>query len=124
MSRIDDIINVAGHRLSTGAMEEVLASHPDVAECAVIGAADALKGQVPIGLVVLKSGVGKAHDEIARELIARVREQIGAVAAFKQVAVVARLPKTRPGRYCARRCARSPTAATTPCRRRSTIRRC
>src|SRR3546814_9304567 len=69
MSRIDDIINVAGHRLSTGAMEEVLASHPDVAECAVIGAADALKGQVPIGLVVLKSGVGKAHDEIARELI-------------------------------------------------------
>src|SRR3546814_19243861 len=88
----------AGHRRSTGAMEEVLASHPDVAECAVIGAADALKGQVPIGLVVLKSGVGKAHDEIARELIARVREQIGAVAAFKQVAVVARLPKTRSGK--------------------------
>src|SRR3546814_19157946 len=79
-------------------MEEVLASHPDVAECAVIGAADALKGQVPIGLVVLKSGVGKAHDEIARELIARVREQIGAVAAFKPVAMVARLPKTRSGK--------------------------
>src|SRR3546814_1182258 len=75
MSRIDDIINVAGHRLSTGAMEEVLASHPDVAECAVIGAADALKGQVPIRLVGLKSGVGKAHDEIARELIARVLAQ-------------------------------------------------
>lgn len=98
MSRIDDIINVAGHRLSTGAMEEVLASHPDVAECAVIGAADALKGQVPIGLVVLKSGVSKPQDEISRELVARVREQIGAVAALKQVAVVARLPKTRSGK--------------------------
>ncbi|WP_028080827.1 propionyl-CoA synthetase [Solimonas soli] len=98
MSRIDDIINVAGHRLSTGAMEEVLASHPDVAECAVIGAADALKGQVPIGLVVLKSGVSKAPEQISRELVARVREQIGAVAALKQVAVVARLPKTRSGK--------------------------
>ncbi|NGY05745.1 propionyl-CoA synthetase [Solimonas terrae] len=98
MSRIDDIINVAGHRLSTGAMEEVLASHPDVAECAVIGAADALKGQVPIGLVVLKTGVGKSHEQIAGELVARMREQIGAVAALKQIAVVARLPKTRSGK--------------------------
>jgi len=98
MSRIDDIINVAGHRLSTGAMEEVLAAHPDVAECAVIGAADALKGQVPIGFVVLKAGVDRAPELIERELVARVREQIGPVAALKQVAVVARLPKTRSGK--------------------------
>ena len=98
MSRIDDIINVAGHRLSTGAMEEVLASHPDVAECAVIGAADAMKGQLPVGLVVLKAGVQRPHPQIVAELVARVREQIGAVAAFKQVAVVARLPKTRSGK--------------------------
>ncbi|NKF20960.1 propionyl-CoA synthetase [Solimonas marina] len=98
MSRIDDIINVAGHRLSTGEMEQVLASHPDVAECAVIGAADALKGQIPVGLVVLKSGVAKSADDISRELVAAVREQIGAVAAFKQVHVVARLPKTRSGK--------------------------
>ena len=98
MSRIDDIINVAGHRLSTGAMEEVLAGHPDVAECAVIGVADALKGQVPLGLVVLKSGVQRAPEEIVRELVARVREQIGAVAAFKQAVVVPRLPKTRSGK--------------------------
>jgi propionyl-CoA synthetase len=98
MSRIDDIINVAGHRLSTGAMEEVLASHADVAECAVIGAADPLKGQVPVGLVVLKSGVTQTGDEIARQLVARIREQIGAVAAFKQVVVVPRLPKTRSGK--------------------------
>ncbi|MDB5977444.1 MAG: propionyl-CoA synthetase, partial [Nevskia sp.] len=94
----DDIINVAGHRLSTGAMEEVLAGHPDVAECAVIGVADALKGQVPLGLVVLKSGVQRAPEEIVRELVARVREQIGAVAAFKQAVVVPRLPKTRSGK--------------------------
>jgi propionyl-CoA synthetase len=98
MSRIDDIINVAGHRLSTGAMEEVLAAHPDVAECAVIGVADALKGQVPLGLVVLKAGVLKGPDEIVRELVTRVREHIGAVAAVKQAVVVARLPKTRSGK--------------------------
>ncbi|HVT35603.1 MAG TPA: propionyl-CoA synthetase [Nevskiaceae bacterium] len=98
MSRIDDIINVAGHRLSTGGMEEVLAGHPDVAECAVIGVADQMKGQLPVGLVVLKAGVTRAHADIVRELVARVREQIGAVAAFKQVAVVARLPKTRSGK--------------------------
>ena len=98
MSRIDDIINVAGHRLSTGAMEEVLAAHPDVAECAVIGAADPMKGQLPVGLVVLKSGVDRQDGDIERELVERVREQIGAVAAFKQAVVVSRLPKTRSGK--------------------------
>lgn len=98
MSRIDDIINVAGHRLSTGAMEEVLAGHPDVAECAVIGVADALKGQLPVGLVVLKAGVTRAPEQIVPELVERVRAQIGAVAAFKQATVVARLPKTRSGK--------------------------
>jgi propionyl-CoA synthetase len=98
MSRIDDIINVAGHRLSTGGMEEVLAGHPDVAECAVIGAADQLKGQLPVGLVVLKAGVNRPQDELLRELVERVRAQIGAVACFKQAAVVARLPKTRSGK--------------------------
>ncbi|SEQ83002.1 propionyl-CoA synthetase [Solimonas aquatica] len=98
MSRIDDIINVAGHRLSTGQMEEVLASHPDVAECAVIGVADALKGQLPVGLVVLKAGVDREPETITRELVARVREQIGAVAALKKVLIVARLPKTRSGK--------------------------
>ncbi len=98
MSRIDDIINVAGHRLSTGAMEEVLAGHPDVAECAVIGVADAMKGQLPLGLVVLKSGVERPHADIQKELVARVREQIGAVAAFKTALVVPRLPKTRSGK--------------------------
>jgi propionyl-CoA synthetase len=98
MSRIDDVINVAGHRLSTGAMEEVLSSHPDVAECAVIGAADALKGQLPVGLVVLKAGVTRPHETIVAELVDRVRQRIGAVAALRQVAVVARLPKTRSGK--------------------------
>ncbi|MFC4252820.1 propionyl-CoA synthetase [Sinimarinibacterium flocculans] len=98
MSRIDDIINVAGHRLSTGAMEEVLAGHPDVAECAVIGVADQMKGQLPLGLVVLKSGVERSQAEIQKELVARVREQIGAVAAFKTVLIVPRLPKTRSGK--------------------------
>ncbi len=98
MGRTDDIINVAGHRLSTGAMEEVLASHPDVAECAVVGAADALKGQVPLGLVVLKAGAERDSAEVARELVALVRERIGPVAAFKDARVVARLPKTRSGK--------------------------
>jgi propionyl-CoA synthetase len=98
MSRIDDIINVAGHRLSTGGMEEILADHPDVAECAVIGVDDDLKGQVPIGFVVLKSGVDRDHAEIVAELVAAVRERIGPVAAFKQATVVARLPKTRSGK--------------------------
>jgi len=98
MSRIDDIINVAGHRLSTGAMEEVLASHRDVAECAVIGVADQLKGELPLGLVVLKAGVNRPQAEIAKELVNLVRDQIGPVAAFKLVAVVDRLPKTRSGK--------------------------
>ena len=98
MSRIDDIINVAGHRLSTGGMEEVLAAHPDVAECAVIGVADSLKGELPVGMVVLKAGVDRSNDEITAELVARVREQIGPVAAFKKVTVVNRLPKTRSGK--------------------------
>ena len=98
MSRIDDIINVAGHRLSTGAMEEVLASHKDVAECAVIGVADQLKGELPLGLVVLKAGVSRDQADIAKELVKLVRDQIGPVAAFKLVAVVDRLPKTRSGK--------------------------
>ncbi|HWQ00803.1 MAG TPA: propionyl-CoA synthetase [Gaiellaceae bacterium] len=98
MARTDDIINVAGHRLSTGAIEEVLASHPDVAECAVIGVADELKGQLPVGFVVLKAGVERPHHEIAQELVALVRERIGPVAAFKTAVVVARLPKTRSGK--------------------------
>ena len=82
MARTDDVINVAGHRLSTGAMEEVLASHPDVAECAVFGVHDALKGQLPLGLVVLNSGCDRDNAEIARECVALVREKIGPVAAF------------------------------------------
>jgi propionyl-CoA synthetase len=98
MSRTDDVINVAGHRLSTGAMEEVLAAHGDVAECAVIGPADELKGQVPVGLVVLKSGVDRDHEAIKSELVQLVRDRIGPVAAFKQVTIVDRLPKTRSGK--------------------------
>jgi propionyl-CoA synthetase len=98
MSRIDDIINVAGHRLSTGGMEEVLASHPAVAECSVIGAADELKGEVPVGLVVLKAGVTRPEADIVRELVQMVRDKIGAVASFKQAVVVKRLPKTRSGK--------------------------
>ena len=98
MSRIDDIINVAGHRLSTGGMEEVLASHPDVAECGVIGAADQLKGELPVGLVVLKAGVDRPDEDIVSELVALVRQKIGPVAAFKKVVVVERLPKTRSGK--------------------------
>ena len=88
MSRTDDIINVAGHRLSTGAMEEVLAGHPDVAECAVVGIKDSLKGQVPLGLVVLKSGVTKGEAAICKELVGLVRDRIGPVAAFKDARVV------------------------------------
>jgi propionyl-CoA synthetase len=98
MSRIDDIINVAGHRLSTGGMEEVLASHPDVAECAVVGVADDLKGQIPMGFVVLKAGVARKHEDITTELVSMVRERIGPVAAFKTATVVDRLPKTRSGK--------------------------
>ena len=98
MTRTDDIINVAGHRLSTGAMEEVVAAHPDVAECAVFGIADALKGQVPLGIVVLKAGVKKDRPGIADEVVALVRERIGPVASFKTALVVERLPKTRSGK--------------------------
>jgi propionyl-CoA synthetase len=98
MSRTDDIINVAGHRLSTGGMEEVLASHPDVAECAVIGVADELKGEVPLGFVVLKAGVERNETDIVKELIQMVREKIGPVASFKTATVVKRLPKTRSGK--------------------------
>ncbi len=98
MGRTDDIINVAGHRLSTGGMEEVLAGHPAVAECAVIGIADALKGEVPCGFVVLKSGVTDNPADIEKELIARVRDQIGPVAAFRLAITVGRLPKTRSGK--------------------------
>ncbi len=98
MARTDDIINVAGHRLSTGAMEEVLASHPAVAECAVIGVADELKGQVPVGFLVLKAGVERSNDEIVIEVAQMVRDEIGPVAAFKTAAVVERLPKTRSGK--------------------------
>ena len=98
MTRTDDIINVAGHRLSTGAMEEVLANHPDVAECAVMGVEDQLKGQVPLGMLVLNSGVTKDHDEIVKECVKMVREAIGPVAAFKTATVVKRLPKTRSGK--------------------------
>ena len=98
MSRTDDIINVAGHRLSTGGMEEVLSSHSDVAECAVIGVSDALKGQVPVGLLVLKLGVEGKHSEIVDECIQLVREKIGPVASFKKAAIVSSLPKTRSGK--------------------------
>ena len=98
MSRTDDIINVAGHRLSTGGMEEVLAAHPAVAECAVIGVADQLKGQVPLGFVVLKDGVNTPAEQILKELVQMVRDRIGPVAAFKQATIVHRLPKTRSGK--------------------------
>lgn len=98
LSRTDDVINVAGHRLSTGAMEEVLSQHPDVAECAVFGVEDQLKGQLPLGVIVLKAGAQKPLDEIERDCIAMVRQQIGAVAAFKLVTAVKRLPKTRSGK--------------------------
>lgn len=98
MGRVDDIINVAGHRLSTGGMEEVVAKHPSVAECAVIGVDDQLKGQVPVGFAVLKAGVTKKPDEIQKEIVGMIRDQIGALACLKDVAIVGRLPKTRSGK--------------------------
>jgi propionyl-CoA synthetase len=98
MTRTDDIINVAGHRLSTGAMEEVLAHHPEVAECAVIGVNDSLKGELPLGLLVLQAGVNRPHEEIVAEVVRMVRERIGLVASFKTALVVERLPKTRSGK--------------------------
>ncbi len=98
MARTDDIINVAGHRLSTGAMEEVIAEHPDVAECAVMGVDDKLKGQIPLGMMVLNAGVERDHDDIVKEVILQIRNKIGPVAAFKTGVVVKRLPKTRSGK--------------------------
>ena len=98
MARTDDVINVAGHRLSTGAMEEVLASHPDVAECAVIGAGDELKGQTPVGFLCLNKGSKRAHADVVKECVTLVREKIGPVADFKKACVVDRLPKTRSGK--------------------------
>ena len=98
MTRTDDIINVAAHRLSTGEIEEVLAAHPDVAECAVIGVADALKGQVPLGLLVLKAGVMRPADEVEREAVQLVHDRVGPVASFKTALVVTGLPKTRSGK--------------------------
>ena len=98
MGRTDDIINVSGHRLSTGAIEEVLASHPDVAECAVTGVSDSIKGEIPLGFVTLKAGVTRDHQTIVKELISMVREDIGAIAVFKKAVVVTRLPKTRSGK--------------------------
>ncbi|MEL6508642.1 MAG: propionate-CoA ligase PrpE [Pseudomonadota bacterium] len=98
MARTDDVINVAGHRLSTGAMEEVLAAHPDVAECAVIGVTDQLKGQLPMGFLCLNSGSDKAHDAVVTDVVKMVRSKIGPVAAFKLACVVERLPKTRSGK--------------------------
>jgi propionyl-CoA synthetase len=102
MGRTDDVINVAGHRLSTGSMEAVLSGHPAVAECAVIGVHDDLKGQVPQGLVVLKSGAGISAEQLQAELVAAVRDQIGPVAVFKRVDIVAALPKTRSGKILRR----------------------
>jgi propionyl-CoA synthetase len=98
MARTDDVINVAGHRLSTGAIEEVLSAHPAVAECAVTGVADSLKGQMPLGLLCLKKGVTAEPSEVVSQIVAQVRDQIGPVAAFKQAVVVDRLPKTRSGK--------------------------
>ena len=98
MTRTDDVINVAGHRLSTGEMEEVLSSHPDVAECAVVGVHDAIKGQVPFGFLVLKSGVVRTAEDVIRDVVEMVRDRIGPVAAFKQATTVDRLPKTRSGK--------------------------
>ena len=98
MGRTDDVINIAGHRLSTGEMEEIVAAHPSVAECAVIGVADDLKGQLPLGLVVLKDGTTQSNEEVEKELIASVRKSIGAVASFNRAIIVNRLPKTRSGK--------------------------
>ena len=114
MGRTDDIINVAGHRLSTGQMEEVLASHPAVAECAVVGAKDELKGQTPIGLVVLKAGVDRPEAEIAAELVALVRDRIGPVAAFKDARIVPACRRRARARSSVPRSAASPTAKPVP----------
>ena len=102
MGRTDDIINVAGHRLSTGEMEEVLGSHPAVAECAVISVPDAIKGELPVGLVVLKNGAAVAADTLSSELASLLREEIGALACYQRTLVVNRLPKTRSGKILRR----------------------
>ena len=98
MSRTDDIINCAGHRLSTGAMEEVLSKHRDIAECAVVGVEDELKGQIPVGFIVINSGASTSNEIIINEIIKMVRNEIGPVASFKKAIVVKRLPKTRSGK--------------------------
>jgi propionyl-CoA synthetase len=98
MGRVDDVINVAGHRLSTGEMEEIIATHPDVAECAVIGVGDSLKGQLPVGFAVLKAGAKKTPEEIRKELTKLIRDEIGPIACYKETAIVGRLPKTRSGK--------------------------
>jgi propionyl-CoA synthetase len=98
MGRMDDVINVAGHRLSTGGIEQAIAAHPDVAECAVVGAADRLKCQVPLALVVLKAGVERDWAEVEREVVELVRKQVGAIASPKRVVLTRRLPKTRSGK--------------------------
>ena len=98
MARTDDIINVAGHRLSTGAMEEAISGHPDVAECAVMGVEDQLKGQIPLGMMVLNAGCDRDEADVVKEVVQRVRDLIGPVAAFKTATVVKRLPKTRSGK--------------------------
>ena len=98
MGRMDDVINIAGHRLSTGAMEEVIATHPSVAECAVFGTDDQLKGQLPVGLVVLKAGVDQEEDTLKTDLVKMIRNNIGPIACYKETAIVKRLPKTRSGK--------------------------
>lgn len=124
MGRTDDVINVAGHRLSTGSMEAVLAAHPAVAECAVIGVADELKGQVPRGFVVLKSGVEIDPETLRAELVLAVREQVGAVAAFRQVDVVPALPKTRSGKILRKTMRGIAEGSDEPAPRPSRTRRC
>ena len=98
MGRVDDVINIAGHRLSTGAMEEVIAKHQNIAECAVIGVHDPLKGQLPVGLVVLKAGIERHESELKKELTQMIREEIGPIACFREAVIVPRLPKTRSGK--------------------------
>ena len=118
MGRTDDVINVAGHRLSTGEMEEIVAAHPAVAECAVIGVQDQLKGQMPIGLVILKDGADIDPETLQKELVANVRANIGAIACFQTAHVVNRLPKTRSGKILRAFCVRSLTDRIMLCRQR------
>ena len=122
MSRTDDIINVAGHRLSTGGMEEVISAHADVAECAVMGVADQLKGEIPLGLLVLNAGVDRPQHDIVSEVIQMVRDEIGPVAAFKTAIVVQRLPKTRSGKILRGTMKKIADRRSGRCRRRSTTR--